>query len=313
MLLPGRHANTGDYRYGFQGQEMDDEVKGEGNSVNFKYRMHDPRVGRFFAIDPLIAKYPHYTPYSFSGNKPIQYIELEGLEEAKWSTTLYDPVLRNSTKEERKIFRQAQEDAFEFAFTFIPGVGDAYDIGINIYRGDKTGITLAIIGVLPFGDLAKLRKLGELGNNVTDITRTIRSTGNKFNIGFKGYGGDIVVDPNRTTTVLGRFVGSIDVLKKDGVFGVDGLRFLDVPQDIARESADFFNKFNKPFLEKAIKKGEKIRFVSDPKDMNNFYIRAIDGKFTNELTTFGKEIKFLENKGYKIEKGATEIDLSIKP
>ena len=43
--------------------------------------MHDPRVGRFFAIDPLSSKYPHYSPYSFSGNKPIQYIELEGLEE----------------------------------------------------------------------------------------------------------------------------------------------------------------------------------------------------------------------------------------
>ena len=57
MLLPGRHANTSDYRYGFQGQEMDNEIKGEGNSVNYKYRMHDPRVGRFFARDPLAHKF----------------------------------------------------------------------------------------------------------------------------------------------------------------------------------------------------------------------------------------------------------------
>ncbi len=83
MLMPGRHAqqSSGDYRYGFQGQESDDEVKGEGNSVNYKYRMHDPRVGRFFAVDPLTKKYPHYTPYSFSGNKVIDCIELEGAEE----------------------------------------------------------------------------------------------------------------------------------------------------------------------------------------------------------------------------------------
>ncbi|RFC54967.1 hypothetical protein [Brumimicrobium aurantiacum] len=46
------------YRYGFQGQGMDDEVKGKGNSVNYKHRMHDPRVGRFFAVDPLADKYP---------------------------------------------------------------------------------------------------------------------------------------------------------------------------------------------------------------------------------------------------------------
>jgi RHS repeat-associated protein len=66
--------------YSFQGQERDDEIKGEGNSINFKYRMHDPRVGRFFVVDPLVAKYPYNSPYSFSGNKVIRFIELEGLE-----------------------------------------------------------------------------------------------------------------------------------------------------------------------------------------------------------------------------------------
>jgi len=81
MLLPGRHANTSNYRYGFQGQELDNEIKGEGNSHNFAYRMHDPRVGRFFSTDPLTKEYPHYSPYSFSGNKVIDHTEREGLEE----------------------------------------------------------------------------------------------------------------------------------------------------------------------------------------------------------------------------------------
>ncbi|WP_159261263.1 RHS repeat domain-containing protein [Tenacibaculum maritimum] len=81
MLVPNRHGQADSYRYGFQGQEKDDEVKGEGNSINYRFRMHDPRVGRFFAVDPLTAKYPHYTPYSFSGNKVIAFGELEGLEE----------------------------------------------------------------------------------------------------------------------------------------------------------------------------------------------------------------------------------------
>jgi hypothetical protein len=59
---------------------MDDEIKGEGNSINYEYRMHDPRIGRFFAVDPLAPKYPHYSPYQFSGNRPIDCVELEGLE-----------------------------------------------------------------------------------------------------------------------------------------------------------------------------------------------------------------------------------------
>jgi len=90
MLQPGRRANTGDYRYGFQGQEMDNEVKGEGNSINYKYRMYDPRVGRFFALDPLEKTYPWYSPYQFSGNKIMHAIELEGLEELELNTGLSD-------------------------------------------------------------------------------------------------------------------------------------------------------------------------------------------------------------------------------
>jgi len=80
MLLPNRHGSTDDYRYGFQGQEKDDEIKGEGNSMNYKYRMHDPRVARFFAPDPLEAIYNWNSPYAFSENRVIDGIELEGLE-----------------------------------------------------------------------------------------------------------------------------------------------------------------------------------------------------------------------------------------
>ena len=40
--------------------------------------MHDPRLGRFFAVDPLSAEYPHNSPYAFSENSVIAFIELEG-------------------------------------------------------------------------------------------------------------------------------------------------------------------------------------------------------------------------------------------
>lgn len=81
MLVPNRHKSADEYRYGFQGQEKDDEIRGgEGNSINYTFRMHDPRVGRFFAVDPLGKKYPHNAPYAFSENRIMDGIELEGLE-----------------------------------------------------------------------------------------------------------------------------------------------------------------------------------------------------------------------------------------
>ncbi|MCH2200197.1 MAG: hypothetical protein MK081_15595 [Flavobacteriales bacterium] len=80
MLMPGRTFAQEDYRYGFQGQETDDELKGEGNSVNYKYRMHDARIGRFLSLDPLAPDYPHNSPYAFSENRVVDGVELEGLE-----------------------------------------------------------------------------------------------------------------------------------------------------------------------------------------------------------------------------------------
>lgn len=66
---------------------MDNELKGEGNSINFKYRMHDPRVGRFFAPDPLFKSFPWNSPYAFSENRVIDAVELEGGEKMK--VTIY--------------------------------------------------------------------------------------------------------------------------------------------------------------------------------------------------------------------------------
>ena len=80
-LLPGRNYSSDAYRFGFQGQEKDDEIYGAtGTNYAFEYRMHDPRVGRFWSLDPLASKYPHNSPYAFSENRVIDSNELEGLE-----------------------------------------------------------------------------------------------------------------------------------------------------------------------------------------------------------------------------------------
>jgi RHS repeat-associated protein len=91
LLLPIRHGSLDTYRYGFQGQEKDDEIKGEGNSINYKFRMHDPRVGRFFAVDPIGGRYPWNSSYAFSENRVIDATELEGKE--KDLNYWYDPSL----------------------------------------------------------------------------------------------------------------------------------------------------------------------------------------------------------------------------
>ena len=53
-LIPNSHASSEEYRYGFQNQVKDDEIKGEGNSLNYEFRMDDPRVGRFFCSRSVV-------------------------------------------------------------------------------------------------------------------------------------------------------------------------------------------------------------------------------------------------------------------
>ena len=83
-LMEERTGSAEGYRFGFQGQETDDEVYGSENAVSFKYRVHDARIGRFLSVDPLEGKFPTWGPYTFSGNRVIDAHEIEGLEPDKW-------------------------------------------------------------------------------------------------------------------------------------------------------------------------------------------------------------------------------------
>jgi len=77
-LMPMRNASTDDYRYGFNGMENDNEVKGIGNSLDFGARIYDPRVGTWLAVDPLRRKYPCISPYNFAANNPINLRDPDG-------------------------------------------------------------------------------------------------------------------------------------------------------------------------------------------------------------------------------------------
>ncbi|HTG57484.1 MAG TPA: RHS repeat-associated core domain-containing protein, partial [Niabella sp.] len=62
----------------FQDQQIDEDL--DLNWVQFKWRNHDPQIGRFIEVDPLSEDYVHNSTYAFSENKVVAHIELEGLE-----------------------------------------------------------------------------------------------------------------------------------------------------------------------------------------------------------------------------------------
>jgi len=77
-LMPERHWQSTSYRFGFNGKEADNEIKGSGNSYDFGARIYDSRLGRWLSVDPYFKNYVPISPFVFALNNPISFIDKDG-------------------------------------------------------------------------------------------------------------------------------------------------------------------------------------------------------------------------------------------
>ena len=141
----GGAGTTNGYRYGFNGKEEDDEVKGDGNQQDYGMRIYDPRLGRFLSVDPLTSSYPHLTPYQYAHNSPIWAIDIDGLEGATsngeeiepqrnfcdWKNTKdYMYISSNIPEHKRKYFQNVNIEVEMFR---VDGKWVQHTIGNNIH------------------------------------------------------------------------------------------------------------------------------------------------------------------------------------
>ncbi|MDD3876017.1 MAG: hypothetical protein PHT69_05315 [Bacteroidales bacterium] len=68
----------GAYRFGFNGQERDDEIYGLGNSYTAEFWQYDARLGRRWNLDPVVK--PHESPFATFANNPICFVDQSGLD-----------------------------------------------------------------------------------------------------------------------------------------------------------------------------------------------------------------------------------------
>ncbi len=118
--------------------------------------MHDPRIGRFFSVDPLTAKYPYYSPYQFSGNRPIDKVELEGLEPANsQANSSSEPTVSGSVSLSYTLGNTFKQNRYNFSAT----IGATYQMGkhqivgaslhASLYNGG-VGTTQGVTGKTDF-------------------------------------------------------------------------------------------------------------------------------------------------------------------
>ena len=119
----------------FQEQRFDDDLG--LNWVQFKWRNHDPQIGRFIEMDPLSDKYVYNSTYAFSENKVIAHIELEGLETAPLKKPETDP---------EKIQEEQRQMAAAAAHYYQQNKQPVFSFTATITAPDKGGFSLGVAG-----------------------------------------------------------------------------------------------------------------------------------------------------------------------
>jgi RHS repeat-associated protein len=225
--MPGRQYTSSNYRYGFNGKENDNEVKGTGNQQDYGMRVYDNRLGRFLSVDPLSKKFPFYTPYQFAGNKPIIAIDMDGLEE--WVVIDFyqnNKFMGTSILHLVNAFRLRDHmndgEAIHFRYNVRPGD--------NIFRaaGDITKGTW-IVSSLSRSSVNRVFSEG-LGNREKAILKGVKQNFNSATdrdidgdiTGFNGPSGVVVLEPNARNIT---FESNSALLTPEGKAELDNLVF----------------------------------------------------------------------------------------
>jgi len=187
-----RSMSEDGYRFGFQAQEQDQET----GWVNYKYRMHNPALGKFFAVDPLTHKYPQWSPYAFSGNQVIHTFELEGLEPWK-DINRYAADLEarnaananstNSSSQNSSSFRGDLGSVSSFAVNTITAIdGASGTLGLTAFNPDfvrDIGFGLTKSGL--FNSSTTFMSEGSITINATGVNGGSSFMDDAFNAGAK--------------------------------------------------------------------------------------------------------------------------------
>ena len=96
MAMASRMRSVENYRYGYQGSERDDEIKGQGNYYTTFFRGLDPRLGKWLSVDPKASAWE--SPYVSMGNNPVWYNDQLG-----------DKFIKGSERKARRSEKQAQK------------------------------------------------------------------------------------------------------------------------------------------------------------------------------------------------------------
>ena len=213
--------------------------------------MHDPRIGRFIAVDPLTAKFPSWSPYAFAFNNPILNLDMDGLEGISNTHRLY------FTTAGFNIFKKVTSDEVGFST-----LGAAFALGQSAWESGY-GDDNATKG-LP----DKIKKNNYWGMKINDKVVKYSSFDNGFS--------------NWKDMMTTKFSGAYDLLKSDsftidelekqlnyGKYSYDPLTKGKYVNDMMKNAKNVLNRMVKVIDEEIGKLRSEADKLIKAKDVNN--------------------------------------------
>ncbi|WP_276681725.1 RHS repeat domain-containing protein [Empedobacter brevis] len=116
----GNTSGSANYKYRYNGKELQEELN--LNLYDYGARNYDPAIGRFFNIDRFAEKYTTTTPYHYTKNNPIYFVDFKG-----------DSLIINSASDRAGLITRS------FQGMVNKGLGGFYKL--NVDTNGKTSLT----------------------------------------------------------------------------------------------------------------------------------------------------------------------------
>ena len=204
----------GGYRYFFNGQEADNEVLGEGGLAGYEFRQYDTRLGRWWGVDFRSEFLPGISPYSFSYNSPILFVDSKG--KAGVITVTQSPDGGGKIVIESIIFvygEGASAAAIEANNTWGEGVNQGFNTYTYYDENNKPWIVTVNVTFVVTESLNNnktvddnLKDISELNCQVTGVDPL---TGKEYSYNSPGYGGSMIAALVHNTQELQQYSGQL--------------------------------------------------------------------------------------------------------
>jgi len=148
-----------EYKYKYNGKELQDENIGgqQLNLYDYGARNYDPALGRWINVDPLMEKYASWSPYNYTMDNPVRFVDPDG----KGSL---DVIVKGSNNSSFTIKTSLINTSINLSdYGFNHDFGGNYSFGLQDAVPDAIGIDLNLSGGMLLG--------GSVGVNLLWHTR----------------------------------------------------------------------------------------------------------------------------------------------